>query len=248
MTHVIAIANHKGGVGKTTTAVNIGAGLAKRGYNVLLVDMDAQANLTDTLRVTADTNIYDMLKGATATPVKVTERLHVLPSALDLAAAEVELSTAIGREALLKEVLQPLKPKYNYIIIDTAPTLGLLTINAMAAADSVIIPLQAEYFALKGISGLINVIDNVQKRINKALKVGGVIVTQYDTRTTLHKQVTDTIRTQFTLNMFNTPVRKCIAIAEAQAKGKDIFTYAPDSAGAEDYGKIVDEFINRFSL
>lgn len=246
MTHVIAIANHKGGVGKTTTAVNIGAGLSRKGYNVLLVDMDAQSNLTDTLHAHADTDIYDMLKGAIPTPVVISEHLHVLPSTLELASAEVELSTTIGREALLKEVLQPLKQKYNYIIIDTAPTLGLLTINAMSAADAVIIPMQAEYFALKGIRGLLNVIDNVRKRINKGLKVGGVIVTQYDSRTTLHEQVTAAIRAQFAINMFGTCVRNNIAIAEAQAKGSDIFTYAPDSAGAKDYGKIVDEFLVRF--
>ena len=172
MAYVISICNHKGGVGKTTTAVNIGAGLAKRGYKVLLVDMDAQANLTDTLHASAETDIYAMLRGATPTPVVINENLHVLPSTLELAAAEVELSTAIGREALLKEVIQPLKKQYNYIIIDTAPTLGLLTINAMAASDYAIIPMQAEYYALKGIRGLLDVITNVQKRINKALKIG----------------------------------------------------------------------------
>ena len=248
MAQTFAIANHKGGVGKTTTAVNLGAGLAARGYRVLLVDMDAQANLTDTLRV-ADTtpNVYDVLKGeAEAVPVEVAPQLHVLPAALDLATAEVELTTAIGRERLLSDALQPLLPRYDFVIIDTAPTLGLLTINAMAAADAVIIPLQAEYYALKGVRGLLGVIENVQRRINRGLIIGGVVITQYDTRTTLHKQVREAIAQQFGAAVFDTPVRNAIAIAEAQVKRSDIFTYAPDSAGAEDYAKIVDEFVQRY--
>lgn len=246
MATTIAIANHKGGVGKTTTAINIGAGLARRNYRTLLVDMDAQANLTDTLRVSAEHDIYGMLKGQLPIVTKVRDYLDVLPATLDLATADIELSTAIGRETLLKEVLAGLKEDYDYIIIDTAPTLGLLTINSMAAADAVIIPLQAEYYALKGIKGLVAVIDSVAKRINKRLHVGGVIVTQYDTRTTLHRQIREQIGAQFALNMFRTSVRKTIAIAEAQTKGCDIFTYAPDSAGAQDYSDIVAEFIKRF--
>ena len=248
MAQTFAIANHKGGVGKTTTAVNLGAGLAARGFDVLLVDMDAQANLTDTLRITGvQPDVYDVLKGdAVATPVEIAPHLHALPASLDLATAEVELTTAIGRERLLADALQPLLPKYDYILIDTAPTLGLLTINAMAAADAVIIPMQAEYYALKGVRGLLDVITSVQRRINHRLTIGGVIVTQYDTRTTLHKQVRDTIAAQFGAATFSTPVRNAIAIAEAQAKHSDIFTYAPDSAGAEDYGRIVAEFVRRY--
>lgn len=248
MAKTIAIANHKGGVGKTTTAVNIGAGLAARGYRVLLVDIDAQANLTDTLRIaTAPADIYAMLKGeAKPAAVEVAPRLHAIPATLELATAEIELSTAIGREQLLREVLTPLQAQYDYIIVDTAPTLGLLTINAMAAADAVLIPLQPEYYALKGVRGLVDVVANVQRRINSRLYVGGVIITQYDTRTTLHKQVREAIAAQFGAALFATPVRNAIAIAEAQAKGSNIFAYAPDSAGAEDYGKVVDEFIERF--
>ena len=248
MARTFAICNHKGGVGKTTTAVNIGAGLALRGYRVLLVDMDAQANLTDTLRVADPTpNVYDVLKGdAAADPVEVAPRLHVLPASLDLATAEVELTTAIGRERLLLDALQPLLSRYDFVLIDTAPTLGLLTINAMVAADAVIIPLQAEYYALKGVRGLLGVIDNVQRRVNRGLTIGGVIVTQYDTRTTLHKQVREAIAQQFGAAVFSTPVRNGIAIAEAQAKRSDIFAYAPDSAGAADYSGVVEEFLQRY--
>lgn len=248
MAQTIAIANHKGGVGKTTSAVNIGAGLANSGYRTLLVDMDAQANLTDTLHVVnTQFNVYDIMKGeAEPLPVVITPTLHVIPATLDLATAEVELSTAIGREQLLTEALQPLQPQYDYIIIDTAPTLGLLTINALTAADAVVIPMQAEYYALKGIKGLTDVITNVRRRINSRLRIGGVIITQYDARTTLHKQLRDTIAAQFGAAMFNTSVRNCIAVAEAQAKGSDIFTYDNNSAGAEDYRNIVEEIISRF--
>lgn len=249
MAQTIAIANHKGGVGKTTAALNIAAGVAARGYSTLLVDMDAQANLTDTLHLTERRpNVYDALRGTAAmAPIAVTERLHAVPSCLDLAAAEAELTAAIGRERLLTAALQPLSSAYDYIIIDTAPTLGLLTINAMAAADAVIIPMQAEYYAIKGIAGLTDVIADVQRLINKGLYIGGVIVSQYDGRTTLHRQMREAIRQRFGAAVFATPIRKGIAIAEAQANGMDVFTYAPDSAGAQDYAAVVDEFLARFN-
>lgn len=248
MAHIIAIANHKGGVGKTTAALNIAAGVAARGFSVLLIDMDAQANLTDTLHISdARPNIYDALRGEALQPVAVTELLHAVPSTLDLAAAEAELTAAIGRERLLLSALQPQSAKYDYIFIDTAPTLGLLTINALTAANAVIIPMQAEYYAIKGIRGLTDIIANVQRVINAGLYIGGVIISQYDTRTTLHRQMRDAITAQFGTAVFSTPVRKGIAIAEAQAAGMDVFTYAPDSAGAQDYAAIVDEFLQRFA-
>lgn len=249
MAQTIAIANHKGGVGKTTAALNIAAGVAGRGFSVLLIDMDAQANLTDTLHLgDRRPNIYDVLRGEALQPIAITDKLHAVPSTLDLAAAEAELTAAIGRERLLLSALQHLGAAYDYVIIDTAPTLGLLTINALTAADAVIIPMQAEYYAIKGIKGLTDIINNVQRVINNRLHVGGVIISQYDTRTTLHRQMRDAIADQFGAAVFSTPVRKGIAIAEAQAAGMDVFTYAPESAGAADYGSIVDEFLRRFPI
>lgn len=243
---VIAICNHKGGVGKTTTALNLAAGLIRKGYGVLLVDCDAQANLTDTLRATPAAYLYDMLTGKAAVePTKITESLHLLPSSLDMANADTDLNGEIGREYLLRDVLENLSSRYDYILIDTAPSLGLLTINALAAAEGVIIPIQAEYYALKGLKGLTDIISGVKKRINKRLKISGIIVTQVDNRTTLHKQVIDAIGQQATLNLFSATIRNSIAIAEAQAKGCDIFTYAEESNAADDYRKVTEEFIKR---
>lgn len=250
MAQTIAISNHKGGVGKTTTAINIGAGLARKGNKVLLVDLDAQANLTGSLHVEDTTaNVYELLKGtAQAQPVAVTDNLHVIPAVLDLATAEMELTTAMGREYLLKEVLEPLQDAYDYIIIDTAPSLGLLAINAFTAANSVIIPMQAEFLALAGIVRLTEVITNVQKRINPTLEIGGVIITQYDNRKVLNRQVVETISNQFGGVVFSTRVRNNVALAEAPAAGLDIFRYEPKSTGAADYGDIVEELLYKTTI
>lgn len=246
----IAICNHKGGVGKTTTAINIAAGLAAERKRVLLIDLDAQANLTDCLRITnTDFNIYDILRGNTEPiPITITPHIDAIPAVLDLATAEVELNAKIGREYLLKRAVERVAQDYDCILLDCPPSLGLLTMNAFTAADAVVIPIQAEYFALKGIAKLAEVIDNVKQYVNPALHIGGIILTQYNSRTILHKQMREAIEARYGDVVFSTPVRNSITIAEAQAKQMDVFTYAPDSGGAEDYNAITQEFIRKFCL
>lgn len=246
-THTIAVCNHKGGVGKTTTAITIGAALARLRKRVLLVDLDAQADLTGTLRI-EDTahNVYELLKGNTEPqPIHHAEGFDVIPAVLDLATAEMEFSGVMGREYLLKEALEPLQGQYDYIVIDTPPSLGLLTVNAFTAADCTIIPIQAEFLALRGIAKLQEVLQSVQKRLNPALYIVGVAVTMYDSRLILHKQVLDVLQQQFGATMFNTPVRINVALAEAPACGKTIFAYAPKSTGAADYTAIAKELQQR---
>lgn len=244
---IIAVCNHKGGVGKTTTTMNVGAGLANAGKRVLLIDLDAQANLTDSMRIAdTSTNIYGILsKRQQPASVQITDKLSIIPATLNLAGAETEFANEIGREKMLAEAIEPIRDKYDYILIDTAPSLGLLAVNAFTAANELLIPIQAEYLALKGIAKLTEVYGSVKKRINPSLRIGGVIITQYDGRTILHKQIRTAIEKQFGNLLYATPVRNTITIAEAEAQGADIFAYAPESAGAKDYGEIVEEMLKR---
>lgn len=243
MSKVISISNHKGGVGKTTSAINIGAGLNILGKKVLLVDLDPQANLSQSLNLTdQERTIYGAIRGEyRLEPVEVVKGLDVLPSTLDLSGAEVELSGEAGREYILRELLEPLRALYSYIIIDTPPSLGLLTINALTASDEVIIPLQAQYLALRGLTKLLEVIDKIKKRLNKGLRVGGVFITQYDNRKILNRDVVATIEAHFREELFTTKIRDNIALAEAPTQGLDIFRYQPKSYGAEDYLSLCKE-------
>lgn len=245
MSKVISISNHKGGVGKTTSAINIGAGLNKLGKKILLIDLDPQANLSQSLGlVNQERNIYGALRGKyKLEPIKIIKGLDVIPSTLDLSGAEVEMSGEPGREYILKEIIEPLKSSYDYILIDSPPSLGLLTINSFTASDEVFIPLQAQYLALQGLSKLVEVIDKIQSRLNKELKIGGVFITQYDSRKVLNRDVVATIEAHFKDKVFKTKVRDNVALAEAPSQGLDIFRYNPKSYGAEDYLSLSKEIL-----
>lgn len=250
MSKVISISNHKGGVGKTTTAINIGAGLNKLGKRVLLIDLDAQANLSQSLGLIDNEerqNIYGAITGEykLTDVVSIVKGLDVIPSTLDLSGAEIELSGEAGREYILREVIEPIKKNYDYIIIDTAPSLSLLTINSFVASDEILIPLQAQYLALQGLTKLLEVVTKIQKRLNKDLKIGGVIVTQYDNRKVLNRDVVETIRNHFKSEVFKTMIRDNVALAEAPANQLDIFRYNSKSYGAEDYLALCKEIIKR---
>jgi chromosome partitioning protein len=245
MSKVISISNHKGGVGKTTSVINIGAGLNKLGKKVLLIDLDPQANLSQSLGLQdQERTIYGALRGEySLEPLEVLKGLDLIPSTLDLSGAEVELSGEAGREYILRELITPLRGSYDYILIDTPPSLGLLTINAFTASDEILIPLQAQYLALQGLSKLMEVIDKIKKRLNKTLRIGGVFITQYDSRKVLNRDVVTTIEDHFKGGVFKTRIRDNIALAEAPAQGLDIFRYQPKSYGAEDYLSLCKEIL-----
>jgi len=249
MSRVISISNHKGGVGKTTSAINIGAGLNKLGKKVLLIDLDPQANLSQSLGlIDQERTIYGAIRGEyKLEPVPVVKGLDIIPSTLDLSGAEVELSGEAGREYILRELIDPIKASYDFILIDSPPSLGLLTINAFTASDEVFIPLQAQYLALQGLAKLMEVIDKIKKRLNKELRVGGVFITQYDNRKVLNRDVVATIQSHFKDQVFKTKIRDNIALAEAPAQGLDIFRYNPKSYGAEDYLSLCKEITKKQS-
>ena len=247
MGKILSISNHKGGVGKTTSAINIGAGLNKLGKKVLLIDLDPQANLSQSLGlINQEKTIYGALKGDyKLEPITVIEGLDVIPSTLDLSGAEIELSSEPGREYILKELIDVVKSNYDFIIIDSPPSLGLLTINAFTAADEIIIPLQAQFLAMQGLAKLVEVVEKIKSRLNKGLKVGGVFITQYDGRKVLNRDVFETINLHFKSEVFTTKVRDNISLAEAPAQGLDIFRYNPKSNGAEDYMGLAKEILAR---
>jgi chromosome partitioning protein len=247
MGKVLSISNHKGGVGKTTSAINIGAGLNMLGKKVLLIDLDPQANLSQSLGlINQEKTIYGALKGEyKLQPVSVLKGLDVIPSTLDLSGAEIELSSEPGREYILKELIENVRGSYDYIIIDSPPSLGLLTINSFTAADEIIIPLQAQFLAMQGLAKLVEVVEKIKSRLNKGLKIGGVFITQYDGRKVLNRDVVETINAHFKSEVFKTKIRDNIALAEAPAQGMDIFRYNAKSNGAEDYMDLAKEIIKR---
>lgn len=247
MATVISLLNHKGGVGKTTSSIGIGAGLVKLGKRVLLMDLDPQANLTLSLGVPRQkVTIYEALRGeAELVSYNVKEDLDVIPSTLDLSGAEMELINEAGREFILRETLEPLQEEYDYIIIDCPPSLGLLTLNSLTSSNYVIIPLQTEFLALQGLTKIKQVIDKVRFRLNKKLQIAGVIATMYDNRKVLNREVVETIKKYFGKKVFKTLIRDNVALAEAPASRQDIFEYSPRSNGAEDYLSLCKEILDR---
>lgn len=247
MSRIISVANNKGGIGKTTSAINIGAGLQRQGKRVLLIDSDPQANMSQSLRITnQDGNLYRAIRGEIPlVPLEILPGLDAIPSTLDLSGAEIELAGETGREYILKELIEPLRSHYSYILIDTPPSLGILTVNALVASQEVIIPLQAEYLATQGLTKLMEIVEKIQKRLNKELRIGGVFITQYDSRKILNRDVLEFIKTYFERYLLKTKIRDNIALAEAPAQGLDIFRYSPKSNGAEDYLALTRELLSK---
>lgn len=245
---VLAIVNQKGGVGKSTTAVNLSANLAADGRRILLVDLDPQANATSGLGMNNDArerNVYQALLGSTPT-VELIQRtlwpnLDVLCSSIDLAGAEIELVSALSRETKLKKALAPLKGSYDMIIIDCPPSLGLLTLNALVAADQFIVPVQCEYYALEGLGKLMSTIDLVRNDLNPELRIAGAVMTMYDGRTNLSRQVVNEVAKYFGDKMFRTLVPRSIRLSEAPSYGQPITVYDPSSKGAIAYKELALE-------
>lgn len=244
---IIAVINHKGGTGKTTSTLNIGAGLARLNKKTLLVDIDPQSNLTEGLGLRdVKRSIYDSIKDDTALPIQsISENLDIVPSSLDLLGAEIELVSRLGRETILKRLLKAVEGKYDYVLIDCAPALGMLTVNALVAADTVMIPLEAEYFAYRGIDRLVSIISDVKKHYNENLTIGGVFITKINPRRVITEQITESIKKYFDDKLFTTSIRVNVALVEAQLKGVDIFEYAPASNAALDYAGLTDEILTK---
>ncbi|MFI5262226.1 MAG: ParA family protein [Candidatus Limnocylindrales bacterium] len=254
MADVIAIANQKGGVGKTTTAINLAGALAEQGYRLLCVDMDAQANLTVGLGInlgTVERSMADVLADSRATMDEIvlptqTPGIDVAPSTLELASTEVELFTAIGREQALREALSGwAHNQYDYVLIDCPPTLGLLTINGLVAADSVIIPVQTQYYALKGLTALLKVINQIRaKGLNRDLRVLGLLPTFYDGRTILGREMLDELRELGDHHVFTSIIRQTVKLGEAPLTGRPVTAYASSSEAARSFRELAREVID----
>ena len=252
MARVISVANQKGGVGKTTTTVNLGACLADAGKRVLLVDMDAQGNATSGIGIKKSdvtNDIHDVL--VNEVPIKeviqqtARERLDIAPATIQLSGAEIELTSMMARESRLKTALSDITEEYDYVLIDCPPSLGHLTINSFSASDSILIPVQCEYYALEGLSQLLNTIRLVQKHFNADLRIEGVLLTMYDARTNLGSEVVEEVRKYFRERVYDTIIPRNVRLSEAPSHGQSIIDYDPKSKGAENYHALAKEVMNR---
>ena len=252
MGRIIAVANQKGRVGKTTTSINLAACLAEKGKKVLAVDMDPQGNLTSGLGVDKDSvekSIYELIIGEVdikeVINKEVLENLDIIPTSIDLSAAEIELIGVDDKEYILRNAIDQVKDQYDFVIIDCPPSLSMLTINAMTTADSVIVPIQCEYYALEGLSQLIHTVELVKDRLNSKLEIEGVVFTMYDARTNLSLQVVENVKDNLQQNIYKTIIPRNIRLAEAPSYGLPINKYDPKSTGAESYMRLADEVIER---
>ncbi|MDX9800125.1 MAG: ParA family protein [Spirochaetia bacterium] len=250
MGKTIVFANQKGGVGKTTTAVNLGAYIADAGKKILLVDFDPQGNLSSSLGLDKKKpGIYEVLSGKAEitdviqkTPV---ENLYAVAANINLTGANIELVDQDGKEYYLKKTIEKIKNNYDYIFIDSPPSLGILTLNGLVAADSVIIPLQCEYFALEGLTLLVQTIAGIQRELNKKLSIGGIVFTMYDSRTNLANEVVKNVTGYFREKVFRTVIPRNVSLSEAPSHGLPISMYRDDSTGAKSYKKLSEEVITR---
>ena len=252
MAYVISIVNQKGGVGKTTTAVNLGAFLAKKRKKVLIIDLDPQGNATSGYgfdKTELENTVYDLLVNeediSTVIASTSVKNVDMCPTNINLAGAEVELVSAISRETILRRAIEPVLDRYDYIIIDCPPSLGLLTINALAACEGVIVPIQGEYYALEGLTQLIDTINMIKKKLNPSIGILGVVITMHDRRTQLTKQVVEEVQKYFGDKVFNTFIPRNVRLAEAPSHGQTIDEYDAKSKGSLAYQALANEVIKR---